>query len=211
MALKLVILALKLIPLAIFCWRRITLGPKASFVSFPNTQTNTVENAHGAAEIRELCSKIGWPIEAWVQLALQRSRLFELSPQRTFSIATDLQVGVPGFDERFFIGSESQHFIRALAASSDLRAHFAILPNRLDTYQAKLVRIRAEGRELAIQCNVRWTKDRSALYLALLVWMQALDILLSMESTQKTKNYFDSKQAIRRVKSSQAKPEKRVL
>ena len=178
MAIKLVFLALKLVPLAIWGWRRLTLGPKANFSGLPGTKTQRIENTLGTAEIRESCSKYGWPIEAWVEFKLQKTRLFELAPQPSFSFATDLAIGVPVFDEKFFIGTESQNFTKLLAARRDLRTHFVLLPTRLDRYQAKLVRIRAEGLDLAIQCNVRWSRDRPALYRALLVWMQALDDLL---------------------------------
>lgn len=181
MAIKLVLLALRLVPLAIWGWRRLTLGPRAGFSGLPGIKTQRIENPLGTVEIRESCSKSGWPIEAWVEFKLQKTRLFELAPQPSFSFATDLAIGVPVFDEKFFIGTESQNFTRLLAARSDLRTHFTLLPIRLDRYQAKLVRVRAEGRDLAIQCNVRWSKDRPALYCALLVWMQALDDLLAIE------------------------------
>ena len=178
MSIKLVLLALRLVPLAIWGWRRLALGPKANFSGI---KTQRIENTLGTAEIRESCSKSGWPIEAWVEFKLQKTRLFELAPQPSFSFATDLAIGVPVFDEKFFIGTQSQNFTMLLAARSDLRTHFTLLPIRLDRYQAKLVRVRAEGRDLAIQCNVRWSKDRPALYCALLVWMQALDDLLAIE------------------------------
>ncbi len=186
MAIKLAILALKLAPLAIWCWRRLTQGPSANFSGLADIQTQQVNNTEGSAEVRESCSKFGWPIEAWVQYELNRSRLFELAPQGGFSFDTDLEIGIPVFDQQFFIGSESQHFIRALAARSDLRKHFVLLPIQLERYQAKLVRVRAEGRDLAVQCNVRWSKDRPALYKAILIWMQALHALLAVESAGKS-------------------------
>jgi hypothetical protein len=179
MTTKLVIFLLQLLPLVLWCWRRITFGPRANF---SGSEIQPIENAEGSAEVRELCTKYGWPVEAWVQCDLKRSRLFELAPQGGFRFDTDLEIGVAEFDSQFFIGTESQNFIRALAARSDLRKHFVLLPIRLNRFQAKLVRVRAENRELAIQCNVRWTKERSALYLTLLLWMQELDALLAIEA-----------------------------
>jgi hypothetical protein len=180
MAIKLVILVLKVVPLAIWAWRRMTLGPIANFSSAPNSQLQQISNSAGSAHVWEQCTKFGWPIEAWVQITLQRTRLFELGPQRGFSFSTDLKIGNQAFDETFFIGSESQHFIQLLAARSDVRQHFHLLRVRLDRYQAKLVRVRAEQRQLAVQCNVRWTTNRSKLYATLLEWLLELDALLTM-------------------------------
>lgn len=187
MAIHPIMLALKLVPLAFLAWQRITLGPIANFTSLPGIKTQQIGNSHGSAEVRESCSKFGWPIQAWVQIKLKRSRLFELAPQSpkswySFSLSTDLETGMPVFDGKFLIGSESQTFIRVLAARSDLRQHFALLPGRLNRFQATLVRVRAESCDLAVQCNVRWTKDRPALYRALLDWMQALDHLMASEA-----------------------------
>jgi hypothetical protein len=181
MAIKLVVLALQLAMLGSWVWRRLTLGPIADFTGLPGSKTQQISNSTGTAEVHEQCTKYGWPVQVWVQITLRRSRLFELGPQRRFSFSTDLEIGMRGFDETFFIGSESQHFISVLAARSDVRKHFVLLPSRLNRYQSKLVRVRAENGNLAVQCNVRWTKDRPALYLNLLEWLQALDILLAMK------------------------------
>ena len=191
MAIKLAILVLKLIPIAIWGWRRLTLGPTANFSGLAGIQTQQVENTEGSAEIRESCSKFGWPIEAWVHFKLQRSRLFEIAPQGGFGFLTDLEIGVPSFDEKFFTGTESQNFIRMLAARSDLRLHFSQLASRLDRHQAKLARVGAEGRDLAVQCNVRWPQNRPALYQVLLVWIQALDALLAVEINSKNAAQLD--------------------
>lgn len=48
----------------------------------------------------------------------------------------------------------------------------------LPRHQAKLIRVRSEGQDLAVQCNVRWTPNRPALYRDLLVWMLTLDAVL---------------------------------
>ena len=91
MAIKLAILVLKLIPIAIWGWRRLTLGPSANFSGLAGIQTQQVENTEGSAEIRESCSKFDWPIEAWVQFKLQRSRLFEMEMKKKRSIEERLR------------------------------------------------------------------------------------------------------------------------
>lgn len=172
---KLIVLMLKLIPLAIWGWRRITLGPSANFSGMRGIKTGQIEHQGATVEVREQCTEFGWPVEAWLQFKLGRSCLFELRPQGRKWFSSELTIGVPAFDEKFFIGTESTHFAKLLAADSALRTHFFRLTPRLDRHQAKLVRVSCEGRDLAVQCNVRWVDDRPALYRDILVWMQALE------------------------------------
>ena len=183
MSAKILILCLQLVPLAIWGWRRATHGWRADFTHLPGIKTQQIQHRGATAEVREQCSKIGWPIEALMQFKLERSWLFELSPQPAIRFSGELEIGVPLFDEKFFIGLESQRFARALAGNSALRQHLSLLRTLLARHQAKLVRVASEGDELAVHANVRWTHDRPALYRGLLVWMQGLGALLEARSS----------------------------
>lgn len=187
MSAKILILVMKLVPLAIWGWRRLTLGWRADFAQMPDLKTQQIQHRGATAQVREQCSKLGWPIVAMVQFNLERSWLFELSPQPKVRFSAELEVGIASFDQAFFIGPESRRFAMTLVGRDDLRRHLLLLPARMSRHEAKFMRLGCEGKDLAAQVNVRWTRNRPALYRDLLDWMQALDVLLSTESKAASK------------------------
>ncbi|MEO8011306.1 MAG: hypothetical protein ABI650_06645 [Dokdonella sp.] len=132
--------------------------------------------------VREMRSRVGWPIMALIEIPATRHGFFSVRPQPRIRLSAEIEIGHGAFDDTFLIGNDSHRLADPLRVRGDLRSHFALLPSRLEHERAKLSHVASEDGHLGLEINVRWTGDRPHLYRAMLVWLVELERMLCSDA-----------------------------
>lgn len=166
---KLITLGIKLLIFAAYLVRR------ADYADSPNEHL-VHQNIH--AQIFEQRAKFGWPVQAMLRFTTTERWLIELSAQGRFHLSSELTIGIPELDKRFFVAPESERFCALLRSSPDLSTQLLRLQSVFDRHGARFSRLSCEQRQLDLGCNVRWVRDRAKLYREIAIWFDGFDLVL---------------------------------
>lgn len=162
-------------------WLYLKHGWRAGYRIGPSGEV-VIQHDGRPLAVREMRSKMGWPIMALIEIPFDTRSRFSIRLQPRIRLGAEIEVGHAAFDDMFLISGESLRLAHQLSVRVELRGHFIILPARLKHDHAKLSRVVGEDGKLALEINVRWTGDRPRLYRALLVWLVELELLLSTDA-----------------------------
>lgn len=179
---KVLVLIRILVPLALLGWLYLRHGWRAGY-NMRGSAELKIEHAGQMRSVREMRSRIGWPIWALIEVPATRHALFSVRPQPRLRLSAELEIGHPSFDDAFLLGTESVRFAQRLRTDASLRGHFDVLPIRLARLGSPLSRVVGDEGKLCLEVNVRWSIDRPRLYREALTWLVELDQLLSAESS----------------------------